>query len=276
MIESDARRAATEICERIRGRRTLAVTGAGVSTDSGLPDYRGTGGSEVPTVDFDMFTADPVWQRWVWQRNHETWNMFTAIEPAGAHRALARLEDAGVVTGIATQNIDGLHTKAGSRTVWELHGSFREAVCLRCGQKLPREQYAVLLDELNPNWPRHDHDVAILATVDRPAAESSTFRPAPCPTCGGVMKPDVVMFGEALPPAMDAAMDAARECEVALVVGSSLLVSTGSWIVRQAWANGAEIIIINRGPTAQDSLADYRCDAGASEVLSALADELGA
>ncbi|MFY9262374.1 MAG: NAD-dependent deacetylase [Actinomycetaceae bacterium] len=275
MIESDPVVAAQEIAELMRGKKTLAITGAGISTDSGLPDYRGTGGSEIPTVDFDMFMSDEMWQRWVWQRNHETWRQFEQIKPSPGHRALVKLEDAGLVTGIATQNIDGLHVTAGSRKVWELHGSFRLARCVQCGQAISREAYGRQLDKLNPGWPQHDHDVAILATVDREAAAASTFQPAPCEQCGGIMKPDVVMFGESLPPCMNDAMNAAGQAEVGLVVGSSLLVSTGAWVTRQAWARGATLIIINRGPTALDDLADYRSDAGASEVLTELAKLLG-
>lgn len=274
MIENDPQIAAEEIATRMRDKRTLVITGAGVSTDSGLPDYRGTGGSGDPTVDYQMFTSDPMWQRWVWQCNHETWKHFNTIDPSPAHTALAKLEARGHINGIATQNIDGLHSKAGSRNVWELHGSFRDVICVDCGHRLPRAEYATLLNELNPAWPEYN-EATILAPVNREAAEASTFMVAPCPQCGGLTKPAVVMFGEALPPDMDGAMNAARDCDVALVVGTSLLVSTGAWIVRQAWANAAEIIIINRGPTALDDLADYRSDAGASEVLSAVAKLLG-
>lgn len=272
-MENDPQKAATEIAARMRGRRTLAITGAGVSTDSGLPDYRGTGGSGEPTVDFQMFTADPMWQRWVWQCNHETWKHFEKIEPSAGHQALADLEARGYITGIATQNIDGLHTKAGSRRVWELHGSFREVVCIDCGHRISRREYAIQLEHLNPGWPEYD-EATILAPVNHDAAAASTFRVAPCSTCGGLLKPAVVMFGEALPNSMDDAMAAARDCDVALVVGTSLLVSTGAWIVRQAWANGAETIIINRGPTAEDNLANYRTHSGASEVLTRVADLL--
>ena len=274
MVISDPVEAAEELARAMRGRRTLAITGAGVSTDSGLPDYRGQGTTEKPSITYDMFVADPMWQRWVWQRNHETWRQFEALKPSGAHVAIARLEEAGAVTGVATQNIDGLHTKAGSRSVWELHGSFARVHCLDCGARFPRGEYAADLEALNPGWPQYDRDPAVLATADRAEAEASTFRMAPCPVCGGLVKPDVVFFGESLPTSMGDAMGAARDCEVALVAGSSLVVSTGMWIVRQAYAAGATLAIINYGPTAADPLADIRIDAGVSPTLSALADLL--
>ncbi len=273
MVISDPNEAAAALAQVMRGKHTLAITGAGVSTDSGLPDYRGQGTTEKPSIDYDMFTADPVWQRWVWQRNHETWRQFQALQPSGAHTALARLETAGLI-GIATQNIDGLHTKAGSKRVWELHGSFDRVRCLDCGARFPRADYAADLEALNPNWPQYDRDPAVLATADRPEAEASTFKVAPCPVCGGLVKPDVVFFGESLPASMGDAMEAARECEVALVAGSSLVVSTGMWIVRQAYAAGATLAIINYGPTAADTVADIRIDCGVSPTLTALADAL--
>ncbi|VEI13570.1 Sir2 family NAD-dependent protein deacetylase [Trueperella bialowiezensis] len=275
MVISDPNEAAAELAELMRGKKTLAITGAGISTDSGLPDYRGQGTTEKPSIEYDMFVADPVWQRWVWQRNHETWRVFEALEPSAGHVALARLEEAGLISGVATQNIDGLHTKAGSVNVWELHGSFARARCVDCGRVIPREDYAADLDALNPGWPQYDRDPAVLATADRDDAEASMFRVAPCSACGGLMKPAVVFFGEGLPgDDMDAAMRAASDADVALVVGSSLVVNTGMWITRQAWATDSPLAIINYGPTAADGICDLRIDAGASETLSALTDLL--
>ncbi|MDP9806559.1 NAD-dependent SIR2 family protein deacetylase [Trueperella bonasi] len=275
MVISDSIEAAQALAELMDGRKTLAITGAGISTDSGLPDYRGKGSTEKPSIEYDMFVADPVWQRWVWQRNHETWRVFESLEPSGGHIALARFESAGLISGVATQNIDGLHTKAGSHKVWELHGSFARVRCLDCDRVIAREEYAVDLDELNPGWPQYDRDPAVLATADRPEAEASNFRVAPCSECGGLMKPAVVFFGEGLPSQdMEAAMEAASEADVALVVGSSLVVNTGMWITRQAWGTGSPLAIINHGPTAADGIVDLRIDAGASETLTALADLL--
>lgn len=266
------------LVDLMAGRRTLVISGAGVSTDSGLPDYRGQGSTEEPSIEFDMFVADPVWQRWVWQRNHETWQAVAALQPSPAHRAIAALEAAGLVSGVATQNVDGLDAAAGTRSLWELHGSFREVECLDCGRRIARSEYAQLLDALNPGWPT-DPDpahVAILATARRAEAEASTFEVAPCPACGGVMKPAVVFFGEGLPSAMEQAMAAAQNAEVALVVGTSLVVSTGMWVTRQAWANGADVVVVNMGPTQGDSFADLVINENASLVLPEVARRLGA
>ena len=261
-----------EIADIMREKRTLVVTGAGMSTDAGLPDYRGQGTTEEPSVDYDMFVRDAVWQRWVWQRNHETWQIMAALTPTPGHVALAQLERAGFISGVATQNIDGLDAAAGIRHLWELHGTYRTVRCLDCDAVIARDEYDKLEQKLNPGWPRLDLGVAILASANRRDAEASTFRVAPCPRCGGLVKPSVVFFGEGLPAdAMDGAMAAASEAEAVLVVGTSLLVSTGMWVVRQAWAHGAPVMIINRGPTAGDSIASVRVEAGASESLSQIA-----
>lgn len=267
MIVTEVNEAASKLAELMDGKRTLAITGAGVSTDSGLPDYRGLGTTEEPSIEFDMFVSDPIWQRWVWQRNHETWKILDQMRPSPAHLALKDLEDSGHVLGMATQNVDGLHTVAGSRNVWEMHGSFRTVDCVNCGARISRSDYAVALDELNPNWPTYNHDISILAPARRAEAEASTFSVAPCDDCGGIMKPSVVFFGEMLSKAFEEAMEAAAEAEVAVVVGSSLMVTTGIWVTRQAWAKGCPLAIVNLGPTSEDGNADLRIEAGASEVL---------
>lgn len=190
---------AEQIANLMRARSTLALTGAGVSTRSGLPDYRGTGGGSTPTVDIDMFRSEQYWRNWVWQRNHETWQNLLEIKPNPAHFALAGLESAGFLSGVATQNIDGLHSQAGSNHVWELHGTYQYVRCLQCGLRLKRADYDLVLNELNPNWPAIAGDIAILAVADSGAeeyAKASKFHPAPCPRCGGIVKPDIVMFGE--------------------------------------------------------------------------------
>ncbi|WP_147680885.1 Sir2 family NAD-dependent protein deacetylase [Actinomyces ruminicola] len=258
------------------GRRTLAVTGAGISTDSGIPDYRGLGTTPVEPVDFQRFVTDPVWYRWVWARNHATWRLLDPLEPTPGHLALARLEEAGLLTGVATQNVDRLHSRAGQHTVWELHGAYDRVVCLSCGRLTSRAELDVRLSALNPGYPRESDParVAITPEADRAAAEACDFTPARCERCGGLLKPDIVFFGEGLPAAMDEAMRAADRCDVVLVAGSSLAVLTGLWIVRQALAGGAELVVINRGPTAVDELATVRVEDGTSEFLTPLADRL--
>ncbi len=269
----DAVRAVQDV---MAGRRTLAVTGAGISTDSGIPDYRGTGSTPTEPVDLDRFVSDPVWYRWVWARNHATWRLLDGLEPTPGHRALARLETAGLVTGVATQNVDRLHSLAGQRTVWELHGAYDRVVCLECGRLVPRAEVDERLRATNPDYPieTDPQKVAITPEADRVAAEACVFEPPVCESCGGMLKPDIVFFGESLPPAMDGAMEAAKECDVVLVAGTSLAVLTGLWVVRQAMARGAELVVVNRGRTAVDEIAGLRIEGGTSKVLGAVADAL--
>ena len=248
------------------GRRTLAVTGAGISTDAGIPDYRGVGTTPV----------DPVWYRWVWARNHATWRLLEPLSPTPGHTALARLEEAGLVTGVATQNVDRLHSRAGQRTVWELHGAYDRVVCLRCGRVTPRAELDERLAAANPDYPRESDParIAITPEADRASAEACDFEAVVCQACGGLLKPDIVFFGESLPAAMGEAMEAAGACDVVLVAGTSLAVLTGLWIVRQALAHGAELIVINRGPTAVDELAGVHVHSGTSQALAPIAQAL--
>ncbi|MGJ9482263.1 Sir2 family NAD-dependent protein deacetylase [Actinotignum sp. GS-2025e] len=279
MITSDTTEAARELAELMAGRTTVVIAGAGVSTASGIPDYRGTGSSDAPSIDYDAFVSDPVWQRWVWQRNQETWCALSGVVANNAHTALARFEKAGLINGVATQNVDNLHQKAGSTRLAELHGNFLRVVCVECGAEFPRAEIAAQLDALNPGWPE-DPDpahVAILASADRAGAEASTFRVAPCPRCGGLLKPAVVFFGEALPrDAMEQSFAWAREADVALVVGTSLAVLTGSWVLGEALQHGAACAIINIGPTTADRYADLRVEGDVGTVLAGAADLLGA
>ncbi|MDP9800678.1 NAD-dependent SIR2 family protein deacetylase [Arcanobacterium wilhelmae] len=277
MFFEDAQEAAHALAAFLEGKRTIVVSGAGTSTDAGLPDYRGTGTTQEPSIDFNMFVTDPVWRAWVWQRNHETWRQMLRMQPTPAHHAIAALERAGLVSGNATQNVDGLDRASGQDNVWELHGSFATVDCIDCSTRFPREEYGELLSALNPGWPETDELPVILAPARRADAERSTFRVAPCPRCGGIVKPSVVFFGEGLPSeAMDGAMSAATAADAVLVVGTSLQVSTGMWVMRQAWAQGGPVAIVNRGATAGDRFADLRVDAGASEVLERTVELLGA
>lgn len=272
-------RVLSELVDLCRGRRLAALTGAGISTDAGLPDYRGTGSSGMPTVDIDLFLSDPMWRRWVWQRNQETWRALETLPPTAGHLALARLEAAGLLEGVATQNVDGLHQKAGSRRVAELHGSFLLVDCLQCGHQFPREWLDAQLREANP-WLVDDPDpahVAILAGVDPAGARASHLTLVDCPDCGGILKPDVVFFGESLPEAaMTEAFAMADACDVLLVVGTSVKVSTAVWVAGQAASSGADLVVINRGPTDldRDPSVALRVDGGAGDYLEALSGQL--
>lgn len=260
------------LASRLRGRKILAVTGAGLSTDSGLPDYRGKGSLGKPSVEFDQFVSADYWQRWVWERNQATWGALQNLQPTPAHRALAKLQEMGLLIGEATQNVDALSRKAGISPLYEMHGAYDRVVCLDCGEVTGRGRLDERLRELNPNlaYSNDPKDVAILAVADEAKARASKFITAPCERCGGLLKPDIVFFGEMLPEkAIMGALELASQCDVVLVLGTSLLVGTGTIPIRGALAHGAELVIINRGPTTADNAADLRIEGGVSETLTA-------
>ena len=263
----DARR----LAGLLASHTALALTGAGVSTDSGVPDYRGSGAPEAPSIEYDDFVGDPTWRRFLWYRNEQSWRLLEGLAPTRAHRAIARLEAAGVVLGVSTQNVDRLHTAAGSRDVAELHGRFDQVVCVDCAQTMPQAEMSRLIRALNPGVtfpPRALSEIEILPPMDCEAAQDCTLQVPACPACGGILKPDVVFFGEMLPrEPIERSIDAARETDLMLVVGSSLVVSTGAWVAQAGYSSGSEVAIINRGPTALDGLATFRSYEGASEVL---------
>jgi NAD-dependent protein deacetylase/lipoamidase len=236
------------VTELVRERQPCVVlTGAGVSTESGIPDFRSPTGiwaSYDPTeyASIEAFHSDPVK---VWDFYGRRLSMLATAEPNAAHHALAALERGGWVTAVVTQNIDMLHERAGSQTVIEMHGSIRTSSCLQCYTRVRLEDLIHMLDD--------------------------TSAPA-CPTCGSILKPDVVMFGEMLPrAATDCAQELARGAALMLVVGSSLEV----WPVAGLPLEAAAFAVINRGPTALDGDAVLKIDAPAGETLAAVAEFLG-
>jgi NAD-dependent deacetylase len=232
-------------------RPCVVLTGAGISTESGIPDFRSSSGiwakydpMEYATI--DAFRRDPVK---VWEFYALRFELLTTATPNAGHLALVELERRGLVTAIVTQNIDGLHQRAGSRDVVEVHGSIRSAICPECGGRVPLEQVVAALREA-------------------PAP--------PCPRCGAVLKPGVVMFGELLPPnAIERATKLVRQAGLFLVVGSSLEVHPVAGLPDEAAAAGVAVAILNRGPTPFDHLASVRIDGAAGETLSELAEALG-
>lgn len=271
---------APELVAALAGRRVAVLTGAGMSTDSGIPDYRGPDSPPSNPMTIGQFRADPVFRQRYWARNHLGWRHMDDTVPNAGHRALARMEAAGVVSGLITQNVDLLHTKAGSERVVNLHGTYAQVVCLNCGLTMSREALADELEALNPGFAEHAEQVggiAVAPDADAVVADTSSFRYLDCPRCGGMLKPDIVYFGESVPKErVQQAFSLVDEADALLVAGSSLTVFSGYRFVRHAAAAGKPIAIVNRGPTRGDALATVKLEAGCSELLTLLAGELTA
>ena len=262
----------------LAGRRVAVLTGAGISTDSGIPDYRGPDSPPANPMTIRQFTSSPEYRRRYWARNHVGWRHMAAAGPNAGHRALAALERAGVVTGVITQNVDLLHTKAGSRSVINLHGSYARVVCLNCGHAMPRAALAEQLERANPGFTERAETLGALAVApdaDATLTDTESFRFVDCPACGGILKPDIVYFGESV------AKEVVAQCyqliegsDALLVAGSSLAVFSGYRFVRHAAALALPVAIVNRGATRGDDLATVKVEAGCSPTLTLLADEL--
>jgi NAD-dependent SIR2 family protein deacetylase len=271
---------APELVALLQGRRVAVLTGAGMSTDSGIPDYRGPDSPPSNPMTISQFTSDPAFRQQYWARNHVGWRHMDETLPNAGHRALAELEHAGVVSGVITQNVDLLHTKAGSRVVVNLHGSYAQVVCLDCGHTTSRAALADLLEVANPGFVERAEAVggiAVAPDADAVVGDTTTFQTIDCGYCGGMLKPDIVYFGENVPKArVDEAYSLVDGADALLVAGSSLTVYSGYRFVRHAAARGIPIAIINRGRTRGDDVATVKIDNGCSPMLALLADELPA
>ncbi len=263
------------IAALMRGKEVAVLTGAGVSTDSGIPDYRGEGAPRRAPMTFQTFVGDERARKRYWAGSHLGWKVFRAAEPNLGHRSLATLEDAGLINGIVTQNVDGLHTRAGSKRVVELHGSMDRVVCLVCGQAYGRDSISQRLEALNPIFAAPD-SISVNPDGDVDVAEIDDFTIPDCTVCGGMLKPNVVFFGEFVPTERFAqALALVSAADVFLVAGSSLAVNSGIRLVETARRAGSPIIVINRGLTKGDGRALVKLDAGTSESLAELAARLG-
>ena len=267
-----------ELVALLAGRRIAVLTGAGISTDSGIPDYRGPESPPSNPMTIRQFIGDPAFRQRYWARNHVGWRHMDDTLPNAGHRALAALEDASVVNGVITQNVDLLHTKAGSRDVINLHGTYARVVCLSCGSTMTRAALAERLEALNPGFVERAEAIGGLAVApdaDAVVADTASFRYLDCERCGGMLKPDIVYFGESVPKdVVTQAYSLVERSDALLVVGSSLTVFSGYRFVRHAAALGIPVAIINRGDTRGDALATVKVDGGCSELLVLLADEL--
>lgn len=257
----------------LAGREIAVLTGAGVSTDSGIPDYRGEGAPARTPMTFQQFIADAQYRKRYWAGSHLGWTHFDAAQPNAGHRALAELEAAGVVNGIVTQNVDGLHLRAGSQRVVDLHGTMDKVRCLRCGQAFARTDIAARIDAANP-W------LVTAETVLNPDGDAQVeafddFITPDCTVCGGVLKPDIVFFGEFVPTEkFSEATALVRKAGALVVAGSSLVVNSGIRLIDHATRRRIPLIVINRGDTKGDTRAAVKIDAGTSEVLLALQERL--
>jgi NAD-dependent SIR2 family protein deacetylase len=271
---------APELVELLTARRLAVLTGAGISTDSGIPDYRGPDSPPSNPMTIRQFTSDPTYRQRYWARNHLGWRHMANTLPNAGHRALAALEHAGVVTGLITQNVDLLHTKAGSRAVVNLHGTYAQVVCLACGFTMSRAALAGQLEAANPGFTERAAAIGGLAAApdaDAVVEDTASFQYIDCPACGGMLKPDIVYFGENVPKERVArAYSLIGDADALLVAGSSLTVYSGYRFVRHAAALGIAIAIVNRGPTRGDDLATVKIETGCSPMLALLADELPA
>ena len=264
------------LAELLASRRTVVVTGAGLSTDSGIPDYRGDGSRPRSTpMTIERFLGDEASRQRYWAGSALGWRRMAAAAPNDGHRALAALERAGRVSGIATQNVDGLHGKAGSQRVTELHGHLRTVSCLACGRVETRDHLDARLRAANPWLPRSLHEAPMRPDGDAEIERVAELKVPVCEVCGGMLKPDVVFFGELVRPADRAAAEALVDAsEALLVAGSSLVVNTAVRLVHRAERAGLPVAILNRTPTPLDDRADVVVRAGATETLTALAGRL--
>lgn len=266
-----------EAAARIRkvlGAGTVAVlTGAGISTDSGIPDYRGPGSPPRTPMTYQEFIGDAAFRRHYWARNHVGRLHMERTRPNDGHLALAALERSGVVGGVITQNVDTLHGVAGSRHVIDLHGRFDQVICLDCRAVSGRAELATRLTALNPGFAEDVADVEVAPDADAVLARTRGFRVADCADCGGTLKPDIVYFGENVPkPRVVQAYEMVDSATALLVVGSSLTVFSGRRFVKRAVAQAKPVVILNRGTTRCDDIATLTLDHGCAPVLRALAN----
>ena len=266
-----------DLAALIQGRRTVVLTGAGCSTESGIPDYRGplTRQKARNPILYKAFISEAQTRVRYWSRSIIGWRRIHDASPNAAHEAIAKLEEKGFINGVITQNVDRLHHRAGSHRVVELHGTLTEVYCLKCGQMEKRETFQRRLQALNPNWKQEGYDIAPDGDVELGNIDTSQFRVPTCCLCDGVLKPNVVFFGENVPKErVDAAWSLYDEAEMILVVGSSLAVFSGYRFVLKAAKEGRPIAIVNLGPTRGDAHASCCIDQQAGSVLPGLLNKL--
>jgi NAD-dependent SIR2 family protein deacetylase len=267
-----------ELADLVADGDVLILSGAGLSTESGIPDYRGPSGlsRRAEPMTYQTFTGSAAARRRYWARSHYGWRHVAGAVPNAGHRAVAELQRRGLLAGVITQNVDGLHQAAGAQQVVELHGSLDRVVCLACGERSSRQALDQRLRAANPGWAAHVTQVNADGDALVAPDQAASFQVVDCGNCGGLLKPDVVFFGENVPPPRVAGCYALTEHANALVVlGSSLTVMSGYRFVRHAAKLTIPVAIINQGQTRGDALARLILDAPLGETLAALIARCG-
>jgi NAD-dependent SIR2 family protein deacetylase len=258
----------------------VVLSGAGLSTDSGIPDYRGATGSlrRHTPMTYQTFTGDPRGRHRYWARSFVGWRQIRGARPNDGHRAVGDLQAAGLVGGVITQNVDGLHQAAGAREVVELHGGLDRTVCLNCGDVAVRAELDERLRAANPHFGPRTDEINPDGDAELPDEVLDGFVMVGCRACGdGPLKPDVVFFGETVPrDRVERCFDLVQDADTLLVLGSSLTVMSGYRFVLRAAKLGITVAIVNVGPTRGDAKADVRVDAPLGVVLPALAARVAA
>ena len=258
-----------------RSERMVVITGAGCSTDSGIPDYRDAQGEwkRNPPMRFQQFLLSAANRKRYWARSMAGWNLVARAEPNDAHRALARLEDMGKLHLLITQNVDGLHQKAGSRNVIDLHGRIDQVRCLGCDRSMERHAFQHALRAANPQWRAFQVGYAPDGDADVEAASFEDFRLPECSSCGGDLKPDVVFFGESVPkPRVARAMTGLADADALVIVGSSLMVWSGYRFVKAARKRGIPVAALTLGKTRADEELTMKVVAPCGPTLARLVE----
>jgi len=268
---SDAASYSLEAARRIlAGKKLFVLTGAGISTDSGIPDYRGEGRVARHPMTYDIFMGSQEARARYWARSYVGWSRIAIAKPNPGHFALASAESQGALKYLVTQNVDGLHQEAGSKAVIDLHGRLDTVICLGCRKIISRSQMDELLKELNPNISK-DMSVEFSPDGDAEIEGNKDFQVPACTECSGILKPDVVFFGESVPAGrVELALNQLAESEAVIVAGSSLTVNSGFRFAKQAAKAGKPIVIVNIGPTRADVLAIAKIEANTSQALERL------
>lgn len=261
-----------------RHPRLFVLTGAGCSTESGIPDYRDANGDwkRPSPVTYQAFMGEDATRRRYWARSLVGWPTMALARPGAAHRALAQMGAAGRIDLLLTQNVDGLHDAAGSRRTVDLHGRIDTVRCMGCEARTPRALLQAELRRRNPRWAELEARAAPDGDADLEGLDFSGFDVPDCPVCGGLLKPDVVFFGESVPRDRVAASFAAlADADAMLVAGSSLMVYSGFRFVQAAVAAGKRVAMVNLGRTRADALLTLKVEQPVGETLTALAETLG-